>query len=590
MITADLLLGIKLFAPVPESERNSIASHAADISVRPGEFVIQEGETAAFFALLSGRMTVRKRMGGGEQVLTTYEPGDFFGEVPLLLGSPSLASVRAEEHSRVMRLDATDFNHLITGCEKLRGEVMRTMAVRVAKVQQIEAETPVQVVTVIGNRLDASCHDVRDFLTRAQLPVRWLDPEEPTERSRIPEGVDCSAGSPIVVLADGRRLIAPSTRVLAEGLGLPTVPVRETYGVVIVGAGPAGLAAAVYGASEGLETLAIERLAPGGQAGTSSRIENYLGFPAGLSGDTLSSLATQQAKRLGAELLTARCCTGIEPGRDGGAHTLTLDGGQQLSATTVIVATGVSWRPLDVPGFEALVSRGIYYGAARTEALSVRGQDIYLVGGGNSAGQAAILFSGYANSVTLLVRNPSLRESMSSYLVEQLETKSNIRVEGESDVVEVQGRDSLEAIVVQNHRTGMRDTRPTRALFVFIGSRADTKWLPAEVLRDEQGYVCTGRDVLDLQKSAGGVWPLPRDPFLLETSVPGIFAAGDVRHGSIKRVASSVGEGSMAIAFVHQFLAERASGVRSASEAARSRSAPAPAGRARGEGDQAVRV
>ena len=228
------------------------------------------------------------------------------------------------------------------------------------------------------------------------------------------------------------------------------------------------------------------------------------------------------------------------------------------------------------PASNALVSRGIYYGAARTEALAVRGQDIYLVGGGNSAGQAAILFSGYANSVTLLIRGRSLEESMSSYLIEQLKTKSNIRVEGESNVVEVQGRDSLEAIIVQNHRTGVRESRPTQALFVFIGARADTKWLPAEVLRDEQGYVCTGRDVLDLQKTAGGIWPLPRDPYLLETSVPGIFAAGDVRHGSIKRVASSVGEGSMAIAFVHQFLADRATGARVASDATRARRSAYP--------------
>ena len=459
-----------------------------------------------------------------------------------------------------MRLDASDFHSLIAGCKRLSAEVMRTMADRVARVQQVEVDTPVPVVTVIGNRLDASCHDVRDFLTRAQLPVHWVDPDDPSAMATLPDGVDSTSGSPVVLLAGGRQLTAPSTRELAEGLGLHSVPARESYDVVIVGAGPAGLAAAVYGASEGLETLALERLAPGGQAGTSSRIENYLGFPAGLSGDALSSLASEQANRLGAEILIARCCTGIDAADDGGFHTITLDGGQQLSAKTVIIATGVAWRPLEVPGFEALVSRGIYYGAARTEALAMRGHDIYLVGGGNSAGQAAILFSSYANSVTLLIRGPSLADTMSSYLVEQLKAKSNVRVEGNSDIVEVRGRDSLDAIVVLNHQTGARETRPTQALFVFIGARADTKWLPTEVLRDEQGYVCTGRDVLDLQKPASGIWPLPRDPYLLETSVPGIFAAGDVRHGSMKRVASSVGEGSMAIALVHQFLADRATG------------------------------
>jgi thioredoxin reductase (NADPH) len=556
MITADLLLRIPLFAGVPESERTSIASRAADISVEAGEWAIQEGESAAFFAVLSGRLSARKGVRGTDVVLNTYRPGDYFGEVPLLLGAPALANVYADETSRLIRLEDTHFHQMIASCKHFSAEVMRTMAAIVAHVQEVEVATPVPVVTVIGRRLDASCHDVRDFLTRAELPVSWVDPEEPEATSGRFAGIDCKNGSPVVVLATGEQLVNPSTRVLAKALGFQTEPKHDTYDVVIIGAGPAGLGAAVYGASEGLTTVAIERVAAGGQAGTSSRIENYLGFPAGLSGDALSALASRQAKRLGAEILTARSCTSIEPAGSETHHVLTLDGGDRLSATAIVIATGVSWRPLDVPGFERVVSRGVYYGAARTEALGTRGRDIYLVGGGNSAGQAAMLFSGYARSVTIVIRGPSLEDTMSRYLIDQLATKANIHVECDCEVVEVQGAEALEAIVIQNKQTGRRETRQTEALFVFIGARADTTWLPASMLRDERGFICTGRDILDIQRADGGVWPLARDPYLLETSLPGIFAAGDVRHGSMKRVASSVGEGSMSIAFVHQYIGE----------------------------------
>jgi thioredoxin reductase (NADPH) len=556
MITSDLLTRIPLFAGLPESERVSIASRTADISLSAGEWAIQEGETAAFFAVVSGRLSARKQVRGKDVVLSTYLPGDFFGEVPLLLGSTALASVYADEPSRLIQLEDAHFHQLIASCKYLSAEVMRTMANRVAHVQEVEAATPVPVITVIGRRTDATCYDVRDFLTRAQLPVTWVDPDEPETGSGTPADSDRPAGSPTVVLPTGEKLLNPSMRVVAEKLGFQTVPQREVYDVAVIGAGPAGLGTAVYGASEGLRTIAIERIAAGGQAGTSSRIENYLGFPAGLSGDALSALASRQAKRLGAEILTARSVVAIEPAGDGGHHVITLDGGDRLSAATVVIATGVDWRRLDIPGFDAVVSRGVFYGAARTEALGTRGRDIYLVGGGNSAGQAAMLFSGYARSVTLVIRGPSLVDSMSRYLIDQLGTKSNIKVECDCEIVEVKGGESLEAIVIENKRTGVREIRQTQALFVFIGARAETTWLPAPMLRDERGYICTGRDILDLQNTVGGVWPLARDPYLLETNIPGIFAAGDVRHGSMKRVASSVGEGSMAIAFIHQYLAE----------------------------------
>jgi thioredoxin reductase (NADPH) len=337
---------------------------------------------------------------------------------------------------------------------------------------------------------------------------------------------------------------------------IESIPDR-CFDLLVVGAGPAGLAASVYGASEGLNTLTVESVAPGGQAGTSSRIENYLGFPTGVSGDELGARALQQAKRFGAELLVTREVVGLEPATNGGAHSVMLDGQEPVHAKSVILATGVSWRELGVPGADALVGRGIFYGAARTEALSCQGRQVFLVGGGNSAGQAAMFFSNYADKVTLLVRGPSLAASMSHYLIGQLESKNNIEIRPRCRIVRVEGERQLEAIVIEYRETGEQVREPASAVFVFIGADAQTGWLPDHVLCDEKGYVCTGRDVMDLVAQGERTWPAQRDPYLLETSTPGIFAAGDVRHGSVKRVASGVGEGSMAIAFVHQYLASR---------------------------------
>jgi thioredoxin reductase (NADPH) len=342
-------------------------------------------------------------------------------------------------------------------------------------------------------------------------------------------------------------------------VGLQTAPRHADYDLAVIGGGPAGLAAAVYGASEGLRTVLVERVAPGGQAGTSSRIENYLGFPSGVSGDELSVRARQQAARFGAELIVARHAQSVLTPAESrsSSYTLLLDGGDRVGAAAVVVATGVEWRRLAVPGMDALLNRGVYYGAAQTEAAAVRGQSVILVGGGNSAGQAAMLFSSYAERVTLLVRGPAVAASMSQYLIDQLGTKGNIRIETMSEVSAVEGNECLEFVTIRNHQRGTEERQACAGLFVFIGARPETHWLPASVIRDEWDYVCTGRDVMDLLAAGRGAeWPLERDPYLLETSAPGVFAVGDVRHGSIKRVAASVGEGSMAIAFVHQYLAE----------------------------------
>ncbi|TML75961.1 MAG: FAD-binding protein, partial [Actinobacteria bacterium] len=350
-------------------------------------------------------------------------------------------------------------------------------------------------------------------------------------------------------VVNGKTAMRPQLRRVAELLDIPTEPAAAEYDTAIVGAGPAGLAAAVYAASEGLRTIVIEREAPGGQAGTSSRIENYLGFPAGVSGEELSSRALQQARRLGAEILVTRSITRI----DASTHEVHLDGGDVLRAPTIILACGVHWRHPAIEGFDRLAGKGIFYGAARSEASNTHGLDIHIIGAGNSAGQAAIFFASHARSVTILYRGETLEKSMSQYLVDQLATRTNIDVLYRTEVVAGHGDTSLETIDVRDAATGETTQLASGGLFIFIGADAETGWLPPEIVLDEKGYVLTGSDV-----RAAGRWQLDRDPYLLETSVPGIFACGDVRFSPVKRVAAAVGEGSMAIAFVHDYLREHA--------------------------------
>jgi thioredoxin reductase (NADPH) len=556
MITGDMLRAVPLLAGVSDNELNTIAKRAADIALQTNEWLIQEGELPAFFILLSGRLTVYKSVAGVERAITEYRPGDYGGELPLLLGSPAIASIRAAEPSRVCRLDAADFRELIVACPELNERLLRTMATRIEGLQQLATEAPLATVTIIGHRYDLACHALRDFLARNHVAFRWYDPRDPEARAGLAATPQPDEIYPVVIFPDGARLVTPSFRDVAERLGLQTAPSRSAYDVAIIGAGPAGLAAAVYGASEGLCTILIERQAPGGQAGTSSRIENYLGFPTGVAGDELAARALRQAKRFGAEILVARGATGIDIASRDATHAILLEDGERVQARSIVIATGVAWRELDLPNAPMLVGRGLYYGAARTEALNTRGLDIFMIGGGNSAGQAAMFFANYARTVTLIARGPSLERSMSQYLIDQLATRPNIRIEVRSQVVALEGTDRLTAIVIENRATGGRRRVATEALFVFIGADAETTWLPQAVIRDGRDYLCTGRDVMDLVAGQQGSWPLSRDPYLLETSVPGVFAVGDVRHGSVKRVASGVGEGSMAIAFVHQYLAD----------------------------------
>jgi thioredoxin reductase (NADPH) len=411
-----------------------------------------------------------------------------------------------------------------------------------------------QGVRVIGHQWSAQSHQIKDFLSRNQIPYRWMNIETNQEAQTLVEHADLDISRlPIALVPDGSSLVVPTNAMLAEKVGLRTHAGKPFYDLIIVGAGPAGLAAAVYGASEGLRTLLIEREASGGQAGTSSRIENYLGFPVGLSGADLARRAVAQASRFGVEILVPQEVTGIRV--EDPYRYVTLSDGSELSCHALLIASGVSYRKLDVPGIERLTGAGVYYGAAMTEALSCVDSDVYIVGGANSAGQAAMYFSKYARSVTLLIRGDSLAKSMSQYLIDQIAETSNITVKTHVNVVEARGETFLESICIANADTGEVQNVPATALFIFIGAMPCTEWVGDIVVRDPQGFIPTGPALLHKGQCPKG-WTLERDPFLLETSVPGIFVAGDVRQGSVKRVASGVGEGSIAVQFVHQHLSE----------------------------------
>jgi thioredoxin reductase (NADPH) len=422
---------------------------------------------------------------------------------------------------------------------------------------QAEYQAPYSGLRVLGTRWSPASHQVKDFLGRNQVPYQWTDveiaaPDKEVEQL-IPNGDFKSVSLPLVVLPGGEVLSNPPLEELAARIGLRTRAETTFYDFVIVGGGPAGLAAAVYGASEGLKTLLVERQAPGGQAGMSSRIENYLGFPSGLTGADLARRAFTQARRFGAEILSPQEAVGLRV--DGPYRFVKLRDGSEISCHALLIASGLSWKKLDVPGAERLQEAGVYYGAAMTEAQLLAGEDVYLVGGANSAGQAAVYFAQFARSVTILVRSDSLQKGMSQYLIDQIRQIENIHVETQSEVVEVHGEDHLESITVLNQETGETKTVPTTALFIFIGAVPCTAWLRGKLPMDDRGYLLTGT-LLPRDGDGPKGWKEERDPFLFESIIPGVFAAGDTRHASIKRVASAVGEGSITVQMVHQYLSK----------------------------------
>ncbi|TML46919.1 MAG: cyclic nucleotide-binding domain-containing protein [Actinobacteria bacterium] len=548
MLTAEEISRVTIFANLDRGACERLAQAAADISLRSGEYAVAEGGERALFAVLKGRIEAVKLVDGIERVVGERRPGDIFGEVPITLGTGFPVGFRAAEQSRVMQIEPHDYHAVVALEPDVGKEVGRLASERIGGtggLQGLAAEPPAPRAIVVGHRLDPSCTELRRFLDRNQITFSWVQPDAPNAAQQwggpLPPEEDC----PVIRVVDGKTVVRPQLRRVAELLDLGTEPVAAEYDTVIIGAGPAGLAAGVYGASEGLRTIVVEREAPGGQAGTSSRIENYLGFPSGVSGEELASRALQQARRLGAEILVTREITRL----DTAARQVHLDGGDVLRAQTIILACGVAWRQFSVEGFDRLRGTGISYGAAPSEAASTHGLDVHIVGAGNSAGQAAMFFSNHARSVTILCRADGLEKSMSRYLIDQLAARSNIHVLCRTEVVGAHGDTSLEAIDVRNAATGETSRLQSDGLFVLIGADAETAWLPPEIALDGHGFVLTGPDV-----RAAGRWGLERDPYLLETSAPGIFACGDVRLGPVKRVASAVGEGSMAIAFVHQYI------------------------------------
>jgi len=545
MLTIDEVRAVPLFSTLATAELELLAQTSADIHLGAGEYAVHEGAgDRALFAVLSGKMEVVKLFDGVERTLGWRVPGAIFGEIPIAIGSPFYGSYRASESSRIMRVEARQYFAIAAASPEVSSKVSALARERIGGMQGISAQAPKPLVTLFGHRWDPACAEMRRFLSRNQITFDWVAPDSPALpalwKGPLPTKDDC----PVLRFADGQVLRRPKARDVAPLLGLQTSARLAEYDAVIVGGGPAGLAAAVYGASEGLRTLCIEREAPGGQAGTSSRIENYLGFPSGVSGDELASRALQQARRLGAEILVTRSVTRIDPE----AHEVFLDGEEAVRGRTIILAAGVRWRRLEIEGFDRLLGKGIYFGAARSEAGAANGLDLHLIGAGNSAGQAAIYFADYARKVTLIVRGDSLEKSMSHYLIEQLRGKSNVGVQLQSEVQAVHGDAHLTAIDVRDASRAVH-RHDCDGLFVFIGADAETAWLPAEIARDAHGFVLTGDDTVK-----AGRWSHVRDPYLLETSVPGVFACGDVRASKVKRVASAVGEGSMTIAFVHQYL------------------------------------
>ncbi|GIF07532.1 FAD-dependent oxidoreductase [Actinoplanes siamensis] len=463
----------------------------------------------------------------------------------------ALLTAYADTDAAIQAINLVDVDHYLLKPWDPPEEKLYPVLDALLDAWQASGEPELPDIRLVGHRWSEPSFQIRDFLARNLVPYKYFGADDPEGR-RLMEAADAGPESiPLVVTADGRTLPRPSVQEVAEAAGLSTNPGRDFYDLIIVGGGPAGLGAAVYGGSEGLKTLLIERQAVGGQAGQSSRIENYLGFPDGISGAQLTDRARRQADKFAAETLNTREVVGLRA--DGSARTLTFADGGEVSAHAILLATGVSYRPLLAEGVSGLTGSGVFYGSASTEGPACAGSDVYIVGGANSAGQAALFFAKYARKVTLLIRGDSLESSMSYYLIQQLAQVANIEVRTRCEVIGAQGDGHLQAITICDSKDGTKATVECGYLFVFIGAEPRTEWLGDAVARDEKGFIRTGSDLLTNGERPRG-WDRDRDPFYLESSVPGIFAAGDVRANSIKRVASAVGEGAMAVALVHRYL------------------------------------
>ena len=466
----------------------------------------------------------------------------------------ALLTAYADTDAAIRAINVVDVDHYLLKPWEPPDEKLYPVVDALIETWRSVGDRSVEETKVLGHRWSAESFAARDFLARNAVPYRWYNIEEP-DGARLLEAAGATADDvPVLVPPDGTVLKSPSEAEIAAAVGLTTTPTTDFYDLIVIGGGPAGLGSAVYGASEGLRTVLVERQATGGQAGQSSRIENYLGFPDGVSGAQLTDRARRQAAKFGTEVLTARDVVGLEA--RGSARVVKFGDGTEIAAHSVVLATGVSYRALAAPGVAELTGRGVFYGSASTEAPTCLGRDVYIVGGANSAGQAAVFFSRHAKSVTLLVRGPSLEASMSYYLIKQLEEIDNVCVRTRTEVVGAMGEEHLQRLALRNNETGEQETVDCGPMFIFIGAAPRTEWLEGVVVRDSRGFVRTGPDLMTEGKPPAG-WPLDREPYYLESSIPGVFVAGDVRADSVKRVASAVGEGAMAVTLVHRYLEEQ---------------------------------
>lgn len=464
----------------------------------------------------------------------------------------ALLTAYADTDAAIQAINVVDVDHYLLKPWDPPEEKLYPVIDALVETWKAVGDRPVEEVKLIGHRYNSPSFHLRDFLARNAVPYRWYSVDD-DEGCRILQAAEATDKDiPVVVTPDGTVLKNPTGSAIADAVGLSTRPAQEFYDLVVIGGGPAGLGAAVYGASEGLRTVLVEKKATGGQAGTSSRIENYLGFPDGVSGAQLTDRARRQAQKFGAEVLTARDVVGLEA--RGSQRVITFGDGSEIAAHSVILASGVNYRALEAEGIEELTGRGVYYGSAATEAPECKGEHVYIVGGANSAGQAAVFFSRHASDVTIVVRGASLEASMSHYLIEQIAGIENIHVRTHTTVKQVHGDGHLERLTLCEN--GVTETVETGHLFIFIGAAPRTDWLGDAIHRDDHGFVRTGPDLLTAGQRPAG-WPLDRDPHYLESSIPGVFVAGDVRSQSVKRVASAVGEGAMAVTLVHRYLEEQ---------------------------------
>jgi thioredoxin reductase (NADPH) len=541
----------KIFPKLTPVQISRITSHGRLRSVQSGEVLIEQGDRSVpFFVVITGEVEILRPLGAQETLVTVHGPGEFTGEVNMLSGRRSLVRARVTKPGKVIELDHQQMLGLIQTDAELSDILMRAFILR--RVELIAAG--VGDIVLVGSTYSADTLRIREFLMRNGHPYSYLDLERDPDVQNLLESFQVSASQIPVLICRGQiALRNPSNQEIADCLGFnESIDQTHVRDLTIIGAGPSGLAAAVYGASEGLDVLMLETSSPGGQAGSSSRIENYLGFPTGISGQELAARAFNQAQKFGADMLVARAARLI---CDHNPFVVELENGTRISTRTVLIATGAQYRKLPLENLSRFDGAGIYYGATFVEAQLCGGDEVIVVGGGNSAGQAAVFLAQTARHVNMLVRSNSLAASMSQYLIRRIENSPNIILRLQTEIVAVEGKDHLESVYWRNRETGQTEKHEIKHIFVMTGADPNTRWLDGCIALDDKGFIKTGPDLLPDNLNAAG-WPLTRQPYFLETSLPGVFAVGDARGGSIKRVASAVGEGSAAISFVHQVLQE----------------------------------